>query len=98
LLADAMQTQRDLDKEVRVNDNARASGRRIPSTSSQIDVPTLIVYGDGQIVPIAASARKTVQLVNGAVLTVYPDAPHGFPMLPGYKEQLNADMLAFLQA
>jgi non-heme chloroperoxidase len=60
-------------------------------------VPTLIVHGDDQIVPIPASAPSPVKLVKDAVLTVSPDAPHGFPMLPGYKEQLNADLLAFLQ-
>jgi pimeloyl-ACP methyl ester carboxylesterase len=44
----------------------------------RIDVPTLIVHGDDdQIVPIDASARRSVELVSGATLKVYPGAPHG---------------------
>jgi fermentation-respiration switch protein FrsA (DUF1100 family) len=37
----------------------------------RIDVPTLIIHGDDdQIVPIAASARRAVQLVENAMLEV----------------------------
>jgi non-heme chloroperoxidase len=37
----------------------------------RIDVPTLIIHGDDdQIVPIAASARRAVQLVENATLEV----------------------------
>jgi non-heme chloroperoxidase len=43
----------------------------------RIDVPTLIVHGDDdQIVPIDASARRSVELVPDATLKVYPGA-HG---------------------
>jgi non-heme chloroperoxidase len=66
---------------------------------TQIDVPTLIIHGDDdQIVPIADSAAKAVKLVPDATLKVYPGAPHGFPMLPAYEDQFNADLLAFLNA
>src|SRR3954463_3551028 len=62
----------------------------------KIDVPTLIVHGDDdQIVPIGASALLSVKLVKGATLKVYPGAPHG--MCSTHKEQVNADLLAFLK-
>ena len=51
---------------------------------------------DDQIVPIADSALKTVKLVKGATLKVYPGAPHG--MCSTHKDQVNADLLAFLKA
>jgi len=63
----------------------------------KVDVPTLILHGDDdQIVPIDASARRTATLVNKAVLKVYPGAPHG--MCTTLKDQINADLLAFIQA
>ena len=63
----------------------------------RIDVPLLIVHGeDDQVVPIDASARSAVNLAPQATLKVYPGAPHGLP--DTHKDQLNADLLAFLQA
>jgi non-heme chloroperoxidase len=60
----------------------------------QFDVPTLIIHGDAdQIVPIAASARRSSTLVKGSTLKIYPGAPHGLPST--HKDQLNADLLAF---
>jgi len=65
----------------------------------RIDVPTLIVHGDDdQIVPIDASARRSVQLVKDGTLKVYPGAPHGLAQVAPYKDQFNADLLAFLRA
>src|ERR671916_830070 len=62
----------------------------------RFDVPTLIVHGDDdQIVPIGASAYRSAELVEGATLKVYPGAPHGLPTT--HKDQLNADLLAFLK-
>jgi non-heme chloroperoxidase len=62
----------------------------------KITVPTLILHGgDDQIVPIEASANLSVKLVKGATLKVYPGAPHG--MCSTHKNQVNADLLAFLQ-
>ena len=61
----------------------------------RFDVPTLIMHGDGdQIVPIDASARLSAKLVKGATLKVYPRLSHG--MCTVNKEQINADLLAFL--
>ena len=62
----------------------------------KIDVPTLIIHGDDdQIVPIDSTSRRTARLVKNATLKVYAGAPHGL----GYthKDQLNADLLAFLK-
>jgi len=60
-----------------------------------IDVPTLIAHGDDdQIVPIAAAALRSVELVPGATLKVYPGAPHG--LTGDHEREFNADLLAFL--
>jgi non-heme chloroperoxidase len=61
------------------------------------DVPTLIMHGDDdQIVPIGASAMQSSKLVTGAQLKVYPGFSHG--MCTINKDQINADLLAFLQS
>jgi non-heme chloroperoxidase len=65
----------------------------------RIDVPTLIIHGDDdQIVPIGASARRSVELVPDATLKVYPGAPHGLAQVAPHKDQFNADLLAFIRA
>jgi non-heme chloroperoxidase len=62
-----------------------------------IDIPTLVVHGDDdQIVPIAASGLKSAKLVKGAVLKVYPGAPHGLAQT--IPDRFNADLLAFLKS
>jgi non-heme chloroperoxidase len=64
---------------------------------ARFDVPTLIVHGDDdQIVPIGAAAHASAKLVRGATLKVYPRAPHG--LADTHKEQLNADLLAFVNS
>lgn len=63
----------------------------------RFDVPTLIIHGDeDQIVPIGAAAKRSAELVKGAKLKIYAGAPHGLPVT--HKDQLNADLLAFLQS
>ncbi|BBK44818.1 chloroperoxidase [Allostella vacuolata] len=63
----------------------------------RFDVPTLVLHGDDdQIVPIDAAARSSAKLIAGATLKVYPGAPHG--ITDTHKEQLNADLLAFLKS
>jgi non-heme chloroperoxidase len=63
----------------------------------KFDVPTLIIHGDDdQIVPIGASALLSSRLVKGATLKIYPGAPHG--LCSTLKDQVNADLLAFLKA
>lgn len=62
----------------------------------KIDVPTLILHGDDdQIVPIDDSARLSAKIVKDATLKVYPGAPHG--MCSTHKDQINADLLAFIK-
>jgi non-heme chloroperoxidase len=62
----------------------------------KIDVPTLILHGDDdQIVPIADSALLSAKLIKDATLKVVPGAPHG--MCTTLKDQVNADLLAFLE-
>ncbi len=62
----------------------------------KFDVPTLILHGDDdQIVPIGASALHSSKLVKGATLKIIPGAPHG--MCSTLKDQVNAELLAFMQ-
>lgn len=62
----------------------------------KFDVPTLIIHGDDdQIVPIADSALLTSKLVKNSTLKIYPGGPHG--LTDTHKDQLNADLLAFLK-
>ena len=61
----------------------------------KFDVPTLVLHGDDdQIVPIGASALRSSKMVRGATLKVYPGFPHG--LCSTNKDQINADLLAFL--
>jgi non-heme chloroperoxidase len=63
----------------------------------KFDVPTLIVHGDDdQIVPIGAAALRSSKLVKNATLKIYKGAPHGLTYT--HKDQLNADLLAFLKS
>ena len=62
----------------------------------KFDVPTLILHGDDdQIVPIGAAALRSSKLVKNAILKIYAGAPHGLAYT--HKDQLNADLLAFLK-
>jgi non-heme chloroperoxidase len=62
----------------------------------RMDVPTLIMHGDDdQIVPIGASAMLSAKLVKGSTLKVYPGLSHG--MCSVNKDQINADLLAFIR-
>lgn len=61
----------------------------------KFDVPTLIIHGDDdQIVPIGAAGISSAKLVKNAILKIYAGAPHG--LADTHKEQLNADLLSFL--
>ena len=62
----------------------------------KFDMPTLIIHGDDdQIVPIDTAALASAKLVKHPTLKIYPGAPHG--LIETHKEQLNADLLAFLK-
>jgi non-heme chloroperoxidase len=61
-----------------------------------ISVPTLVIHGDDdQIVPIAASALKSVKLLKNGTLKVYKGYPHG--MLTTHADVINPDLLAFVK-
>ncbi|HAZ55074.1 MAG TPA: alpha/beta hydrolase, partial [Franconibacter helveticus] len=61
-----------------------------------IEVPTLVLHGDDdQIVPIGASAHKSITLLKNGTLKTYPGFSHG--MLTVNAEVLNADLLAFIE-
>jgi non-heme chloroperoxidase len=63
----------------------------------KMDIPTLIIHGDDdQIVPASAAAMLSSKLVKGAILKIYPGAPHGLPHT--HKDMLNADLLAFINS
>jgi non-heme chloroperoxidase len=63
----------------------------------KFEVPTLILHGDDdQIVPIGAAALLSSKIVKGAALKVIPGAPHG--MCSTLKDQINAELLAFLES
>jgi len=59
-------------------------------------VPTLIIQGDDdQIVPFASAGLLQSKLIKGADLKVYKGAPHG--LCTTLKDQVNADLLAFVE-
>jgi len=63
----------------------------------KIDVPTLIIHGDDdQIVPIANSALLQAKLIKKATLKIYKGASHG--LCATHKDQMNEDLLAFIQS
>jgi non-heme chloroperoxidase len=63
----------------------------------RFDVPTLILHGDDdQIVPIGASAMLSSKLVRNSTLKVYPKGSHSLGDTA--KDELNADLLAFVKA
>jgi non-heme chloroperoxidase len=60
-----------------------------------LDVPILIAQGDDdQIVPIAAAALRSIDLVKDGRLVVYPGAPHG--IYGSYQKALDAAILEFI--
>ena len=63
----------------------------------KMTVPTLVVHGDDdQIVPLATTARRAVELLPQGRLSVYQGAGHALPVT--HKDQLNAELLAFLRS
>jgi len=63
----------------------------------KMTVPTLVVHGDDdQIVPLASTARRAVELLPQGRLSVYEGAGHALPVT--HKDQLNAELLAFLRS
>ena len=62
-----------------------------------IDVPVLVLHSeDDQIVPFADSAPLAAALLKHGTLKVFKDLPHGMPTT--HPEQINAEILAFIQS
>ena len=63
---------------------------------AKFDVPTLVVHGDDdQLVPIETTGKASAALIKNSKLIIYKGAPHG--LADTHKEQLNQDLLNFLQ-
>ena len=64
---------------------------------AKIDVPALVIHGSNdQIVPFEATGKLAAEMISGSQLKVYDNAPHGFAVT--HQDQLNEDLLAFLQS
>jgi non-heme chloroperoxidase len=62
----------------------------------KFDIPTLVMHGeDDQIVPVKNSARKSAQLIKGAVEIYYPGLSHG--LTATHPDLVNRDLLAFFE-
>lgn len=67
------------------------------SDLKKIDKPTLILHGDDdQIVPIGSAALLSSKMIKHAELKIHKGAPHG--MCTTLKNQINADLLAFIKS
>lgn len=63
----------------------------------KMDIPVLVVHGDDdQMVPIAASAHKSIELLPQGKLKVYSGAPHGVHNTRS--DEVNRDLLEFLKS
>ncbi|MET0210439.1 MAG: alpha/beta hydrolase [Burkholderiaceae bacterium] len=63
---------------------------------ARMTIPTLVIHGDDdQIVPIATTARRAIEMLPQGRLSVYEGAGHGLPST--HKDQLNEELLAFLR-
>ena len=62
----------------------------------KITVPVLVMHGeDDQIVPFADAGPLSAKLLRNSETKFYPGFPHGMPTTNA--EQINADLLAFIQ-
>ena len=62
---------------------------------ARIDVPTLVIHGDAdRILPIAATGKRTQELVKGSKLVVVEGGPHGLTWT--HAEKVNRALLNFL--
>ncbi len=56
-----------------------------------------MIHGeDDQVVPVKNSAVKSARIIKNAKDIYYPGAPHGITAT--HQDQINADLLAFLQS
>jgi pimeloyl-ACP methyl ester carboxylesterase len=60
-----------------------------------IKVPTLVIHGDAdRILPIAATGKRTHELIKGSKLVVVEGGPHGITWT--HSEQVNQGLMEFL--
>ena len=59
-------------------------------------VPTLIVYGSGDMPSMAVNARRTGAAIAGSRIEVYEGAPHGLFITD--RERFNNDLLRFVRS
>ncbi|HEX7287618.1 MAG TPA: alpha/beta hydrolase [Candidatus Angelobacter sp.] len=61
----------------------------------RIDIPTLVIHGDSdRIVPLAASGKRTAEMVQRGRLVVVEGGPHGLTWT--HADQVNRELLNFL--
>jgi non-heme chloroperoxidase len=59
--------------------------------------PVLILHGDKDVsAPLETTGRRTALGIPGAILKVYPDAPHG--LFVTHMDQVNRDILKFIDS
>ncbi|MBA3832837.1 MAG: alpha/beta hydrolase [Chthoniobacterales bacterium] len=62
----------------------------------KVDRPTLVIQGDNDAsVPLEITGRPTAAGIKGAILKVYPGAPHGLFLT--HMERVNQDIATFIQ-
>src|SRR5215218_5802078 len=62
----------------------------------RFDVPALLIHGeDDQVVPVGNS-RRSAHIIQNVKDIYYPGAPHGITAT--HQDQVNADLLAFLES
>lgn len=61
---------------------------------AKVDRPTLVLHGDmDESTPLDITGKPTAKGIEGAILKVYPGAPHG--LFVTHKDQVNRDIEAF---
>ena len=64
---------------------------------NKITLPVLVMHSkDDQIVPYAAAGPLSAKLLKNSTLKTYENYPHG--MITTQAEEVNAELLAFLQS
>jgi len=62
---------------------------------SRINVPTLVIHGDAdRILPLAATGKRTHEVVKGSRLVMIKGGPHGLNWT--HADEVNRELLAFL--
>ena len=62
---------------------------------AHVDVPTLVIHGDGaRIVPFASAGQRTAQLVKGARLHIVKGGPHA--VIWTHADEVTPELVNFL--